>query len=237
MHLAEMDHLSINGKGFFHRRSTFAKLLFTVCILASWLVSRDPRHLTVLLVLLIFFFAAGSIPLKKVGHLALYPTFFSLVFAMIMARQSWEHGLVIVLKAMGAALTMLLLIATTPYVDLFAVLSRVLPRLLVDLMIFSYRAFFILLEKMQHLMRTIRLRGGYRPMTPINNLRHLTRALGTLVIQAFEMSERMYEILTIRGYHGNIPLSHPVKPSGIGDGCMVLVGLLILLGTVMKWSL
>ncbi|SMP40323.1 energy-coupling factor transporter transmembrane component T family protein [Anoxynatronum buryatiense] len=237
MHLAEMDHLSVNGKGFFHRRGTLSKLVFTIFMLSSWIISRELSQLLLLLLLILFFFVMGSIPLKKVGHLALYPAFFSLIFALMMAQQSWVNGLVIILKAVGAALTMLLLIATTPYVDIFAALSKVLPGLLVDLMIFTYRAFFLLMEKMQALLRIIRLRGGYDAMTPLKNLQNLTRALGTLVIQAFEMSERIYQILAIRGYSGRIPLRHSLKPRGTADFGLMLAGMVILMGTVMKWNL
>ena len=53
----------------------------------------------------------------------LYPVFFSLLFALIMMQQSFEAGIIVIFKAVGAALNMILLITTTSYVDIFKVLS------------------------------------------------------------------------------------------------------------------
>jgi len=61
---------------------------------------------------------------------------------------------------MGAALAMVLLIGTTSYPQLFAVLGRVLPRVVADALLMTYRTFFMLLEAMDHLITALRLRGG-----------------------------------------------------------------------------
>ncbi|HAE43586.1 MAG TPA: hypothetical protein DCG34_11830 [Clostridiales bacterium] len=237
MHIAEIDNLSLNGDSKLHKAGTISKVVFSVLILTSLIISKDLYRLTSIISIVLIFFAVGKIPIIHIGHLALYPALFSAFFALLSAQQGWVAGAIVILKAVGAALTMLLLITTTPYVDVFSVFSLFMPSLLVDVFLMTYRSFFIILDKVDNLLRSIRLKGGYRPKQLLMNFKTIAAMLGTLIIQSFEMSERMYKIYELRGYSGKIPIRADLKLISKTDYWLLLTGVIILIGTVMPWKI
>ncbi len=237
MHIAEIDNLSLNGNSILHKAGTISKVILTLLILISIIVSKDLYRLSGLISIVLALFVVGKIPIVQIGHLALYPALFSVFFAVLSAQQGWVAGLVIILKAVGAALTMLLLITTTPYVDVFSVFSLFMPSLIVDIFLMTYRSFFIIADKLNNLLTSIRLKGGYKPWQIVLNFKTIASMLGTLIIQSFEMSERMYKIYELRGYSGKIPIRTDLKPATKLDFLLCLAGLIILTGTVIPWKI
>ncbi|AKL94029.1 cobalt ABC transport system permease protein CbiQ [Clostridium aceticum] len=237
MHLADIDQISNNGESLLHKARALSKIALTFFLLSSFIIANDFVRLGCLMAILFLLFILGKIPLKQVVHLALYPAFFSIIFALISAQQSWRLGIVVIMKAVGAALTMLLLITTTPYIDIFALLSLFIPNLLVDIFLFTYRSFFILFHKIQNLIKSIRLRGGYKPFNLWVNLKSVAGILGVLIMHSFEMSERMYKVYTLRGYKGKIPLTVEIFPLKAIDYIMIITGAVILVGTVIPWRI
>ncbi|MDP3386209.1 MAG: energy-coupling factor transporter transmembrane component T [Eubacteriales bacterium] len=237
MHIAEIDNLSLNGDSILHKAGTVSKVVLTVLILISMIISKDLYRLTGLISIVLVLFVVGKIPIVQIGHLALYPALFSVFFAVLSAQQGWISGIVVIFKAVGAALTMLLLITTTPYVDVFSVFSLFMPGLIVDIFLMTYRSFFIIADKVHNLMTSIRLKGGYKPWQLLLNFKTIASMLGTLIIQSFEMSERMYRIYELRGYTGRIPIRTDLKPASQTDYWLCLAGMIILTGTVIPWKI
>jgi len=237
MHLASIDQMANNGNSIFHRAKTVTKLLLSLMILIVVLLSHDIVRLAgITLALAGMFFLAG-VPLKEVFHLALYPAFFSLFFALFKLQQSWIDAILIIMKSVTAALSLLLLITTTSYVKIFGFLSLFLPSVLVDIFLFTYRSFFILVEMLQNLLKSIKLRGGYHFFRIVANLKSNAGAIGVMIIHAFDMSERMYRIYSLRGYNGKIIVNPERSPLTRSDFFVILVGIGFLLWMVIPWNL
>jgi len=206
MHLADLDYLSINGKSIFHKAKSVSKVIFAVLIIASFILSHDIIKLGILLAVMVSLYILAGIPLGRIGHLALYPAFFSMLFALILSQGEWIVGLTIIFKAVGAALCMIFLLATTPYTDLFSFLALFMPGLLTDVFLFTYRSLFIILDRAGNLIKIVRLRGGYSPSALLLNLTNAAKMLGVLILHSFAMGERMYQVYRLRGYDSFIPL-------------------------------
>ncbi len=204
MDIAYIDQLANNGDGCLHKASVISKVLMTISIIAAVVVSTRIYQLLSVFIMLIILTRINQLPLRKILHFMLYPAFFSMVFALMYFRYSFEAGVVIILKAVVAAKGMLLLITTTPYPQIFGMLNRFLPSMVTDAMLFTYRIFFILLEKIRKSLIMIRLRGGFRPSNIIFNVKNLAAVIGIIFINAFDMSDRMYHIYALRGYSGNM---------------------------------
>ncbi len=236
MHLAAVDYMAVNGKSFLHKAGPHSKILMTLILIAGVLVADSLAKLG-----LIFLFAAVLIlmsgaDLKEIFHLVVYPAFFSMVFALISMQQSVITGAKVMLRAIDAAMAVILLITTTSYVDIFAVLSLFLPGVIVDIFIFTYRSLFILLEKLENLLKSIRLRGGYHPLRLAFNFKNTAGMIGVLIIHSFDMSDRLYRIYTLRGYSGRIPLTRKFK-TGACDIVLVVMSVLLLTGVIIKWNI
>lgn len=231
-HLAEIDSISIRGKSLCHNLKAVSKMIFALFILIAVVVSDRIAHISGIMIVLLGILIFSKIPLKTVGILILYPAFFSLIFALITMQQSFEAGMIVIFKAVGAALNMILLITTTSYVDIFRVLSLFLPKLLVDIFLFTYRALFIFIDQIENLIKSMRLRGGYRAFNIFANLKNVAGAIGVMVIHSIDMSNRMYQIFSLRGYSGGIINWHEDKKFKLLDFLYVLISIIILAGVI-----
>ena len=230
MNLAYLDYLAVQGESPLHKASAPAKLGFLAMCLAGVIMAQSVLAVGMEIMVLLAIIWWADLPLGRLFHYTLYPVFFSSVFALAGVEGFWPHGALVILKAFGAALAVLLVICSTSYVEIFAFLSRFLPTLVVDGMLITYRSFFLLLSKMGNLFRTIKLKGGYSPLALFKNIRNYGGALGLIFIHSWEMSERMYKVMALRGYQGGIRSGKKAKfsyydmlPLGFGLAILVMV--------------
>jgi cobalt/nickel transport system permease protein len=204
MNIAAIDYWANTGDSRLHRASTLGKGVAALAFVLSVILAASPYVLLSIYLLLVAGVFATRLPARRLMMIAAYPTIFALLFAVSRWNGDLTVPAVIILKALTAAQAMVLLISTTPYPDLFAALGRFLPRLLADGLFVTYRSFFLLLAEMSRLMTALRLRGGLRSGRHLSNARNLSSALGMLLIQALELSERLYAVLRVRGYRGRL---------------------------------
>jgi cobalt/nickel transport system permease protein len=236
MHIADIDYLSIYGDSPIHKITATAKVIFSLLLLTSIILSASLIKLALISILLIALYKKANLSLS-IARIAIYPAFFAIIFALLMSRQGITHSFIVMFKAVNAALTMIFLITTTPYVEIFSIMGKFLPNLLVDVFLITYRSFFILLEKISNLLRTVKVKGGYRPHNFVTNIKTIAAVLGTLILQAIDMSERMYKILELRGYNGKIPVEANFKISQKADYILIVGGLIILIGVILPWNI
>ncbi len=229
--------MASSGTSLFHRAGVFSKLLMVLCLLVAIMASGDVLVLGMLIAILLSLHLAARVQFKEIVHLLFYPFFFSLLFALMKFQESWTSGLLVIFKGTGAALATLFLLATTPWVEIFAFLSAYLPGLLVDIFLFTYRSFFILLDQMGSLLRNMRIRGGYHTFNIVMNVKNMAAAVGLVLLHSFEMSQRMYRIYLLRGYDGGIPVARRWWKLGYPDGVVIALCVLIVIGMVISWKL
>lgn len=237
MHLAAVDNMANNGDSFIHEARPITKVFMSLLFIGSIIFTSSLLKLGALLLALILLISLSRVNIKEILHLALYPVFFSLVFALIRAQASWQAGLVVILKSISAAMSMLLLITTTSYTDIFSILSFVMPGIIVDIFIFTYRSLFILLDKLENLLKSIRLRGGYHPLKLLLNVKNSAGALGIMIINSFDMTDRLYRIYSLRGYNGSIPMTREIWPLRLSDIILLVFSLILFVGMVVPWNL
>jgi cobalt/nickel transport system permease protein len=250
MHIAAIDYMANSGNSFLHRARPAVKVIVSLLLLIALILTNDIYKAVLLIAVPVFLLLLSKSNLKEILHLAAYPMVFSLIFALIRVQESWLAGLMVLLRALGAALNMLFLIATTPYTDIFRVFSYVLPGVIIDIFLFSYRSLFILLDKLSSMIRSIKLRGGFHPAKILFNLKNIAGMLGVLIIHAFDMSERLYRIYSLRGYSGKIPMTKSAAVAfGVSakqnallntlliDILLLLFSLIVLIGVLIPWKI
>lgn len=229
--------MASSGASLFHRAGVFSKLLMVVCLLVAIMGSSNVLMLGSLIAILLILHLLARVQFKEIMHLLFYPFFFSVLFALLKFQESWTSGILVMFKGTGAALATLFLLATTPWVEVFAFLSAYLPGLLVDIFLFTYRSFFILLDQVDGLLRNMRIRGGYHTFNVVMNVKNMAAAVGLVLLHSFEMSQRMYRIYLLRGYNGGIPVARRWWKLGYPDGVVIALSILIVVGTVVSWKL
>ncbi len=73
------------------------------------------------------------------------PAAFALLFALSQFHGAWHRPLAIIIKAQAASISLLTLLATTSYPQIFGLASHLLPRILSVGLFLAYRLFFVLL--------------------------------------------------------------------------------------------
>ncbi|HEX9861072.1 MAG TPA: energy-coupling factor transporter transmembrane component T [Nitrospirota bacterium] len=214
MDISKVDYWATSGTSMMHRASVASKLLATASVIASVVVSRDLAGLAALYALILITVRAAGLPVVKVVLISLFPSLFAVLFAVSYASTGWVMPAVIILKALTAASSMVLLISTTPYTEVAGSLGRILPRVVADGMFMTYRSFFIMLEMLDHFIDALRLRGGFRPGRMFANAGNMGAGIGMLFIRSYDKSQRLYDVMSVRGYSGM--LAPPVRFKGFG---------------------
>lgn len=97
---------------------------------------------------------------------------------------------------------MLVLIATTPLPDTFkAAHSLLIPGLLIQLVLLTYRYVFLLMEEFARLRTALRVRG-FRNRANLHSYRTIGQVAGTLLVRSHERSERVAQAMNCRGFDG-----------------------------------
>jgi cobalt/nickel transport system permease protein len=199
-----IDYWAQSGQSRWHQASALAKISGTALTIAAVVLSGDIFVLVAVYLLLAAVVAGTRLGTRRILLLAAYPGIFAVLFALSRWDGDWLTPATIIAKALTAALATVLLIITTPYPDVFAAFQRVFPRLVGDALFLTYRAFFLTLESMGHLLTALRLRGGLVPGHYVSNARNIASSLGLLLVNSLDMSQRLYDVLSVRGYNGRL---------------------------------
>ena len=200
---AQIDYLASAGRSPWHRASAVAKLGLTAVFVALAVITPSWGVLAVLLATALLMCATAQVPLRLVLAAASTPILFSLIFVTAHVRADWGEPLILFVRPMVASLTAVWLVSTTPYPDLFAPLTRLLPRGVGDSLFLTYRAVFALFSRTERMWTALRLRGAMaRPVR--ERFAVMGEAVGTVVLSGFDRSQRLYQAMQLRGHSGRI---------------------------------
>ena len=200
---AQIDLLASSGRTPWHRASALGKLLLALLLVLLAVFVPGWHALAVLLVTAAALALTARLPLRLLVAAMTAPLFFAALFLLA----HWGGGntdlAALALRPVIASVTALWLVGTTPYPDLFAPISRLLPRVVGDSLFLTYRAVFALLDRVERLSRAMLLRGGLTGPLPQRASR-MGEAIGTVVLSGFDRSQRLYQTMLLRGHSGRI---------------------------------
>jgi len=221
MDVRAIDLSATSGTSMLHRAAPVAKLLAFGGVLVAVVIQQNVLVVAALALMLAALAVGARLPLRAIFALAAYPAFFALAFAFA-AAPDLLTGSLFVVRAMSAALAAVLLLFVTPYPQIFAPLQRVLPEIVGDALLMTYRSLFLLAEKFEHLRLAIRLRSGLSRGNPLLAARATVSALGSLVLYALDLSQREYDVLRVRGYEGGLRVTPSMSASRAFDTVLML---------------
>jgi energy-coupling factor transporter transmembrane protein EcfT len=222
-----VDLSATTGTSGLHRASPLTKLAAFALVLTATVAQQNAFVVLGIALLLISLVLGSRLRAGLVFSLAAYPGLFALVFAFAAAPE-WLTGALFVLKAMTAALAAVTLIATTPYPQVFAPLQRVLPEIVGDALLMTYRSLFLLVEKFERLRMAVRLRSGLAGRAPLRAARAAASSLGGLVLYAFDLAEREYDVMRLRGYEGRLRVTLPRSSRPAFDAALLVAAGVVL---------
>lgn len=201
--LTGIDLHASAGTTLWHRASALSKLALAALLVALAIVSPGLALLGAVHALAWGLAISSRVAPRLLLAAALYPLWIAGLFALAAWDGTWTTPLRIALRPLTASLAAVWLVAATPYPDLMAPLSRILPRGAGDGLFVTYRALFGLLARVERLGRALRMRGA-AAVPPRQRLRLAGHGLGTLVLHGFERSQRLVATMRLRGHAGRI---------------------------------
>lgn len=229
--VARIDHWAASGTGMLHRASPVAKVVFLLLVVSAAVVSKNPYALTAGYLVLIAVAVAAGLPWSRVMVLSWYAAVFALLYSLSIRGGVWIRAL-FVMKAITPSCAMLMLIVSTPYPKIFALLSAALPEMITAGLFMTYRTLFILLDMMDNFGAAIRLRGGFSPGSLYKNSANISKGIAMLLVRAVERASRIYAVMVVRGYSGSMAERSPIRLERadwlpLGAGCVVLLLVII----------
>ncbi len=195
-------------------------------VLAGVIVSANLLVVAAIALTLVAVIVALRLPWRPMLLLALYPGIFGAIYAFAAATDPLS-AMLIILKAVTAALVAVLLMFTTPYPQVFAPVQRVLPAVIGDALLMTYRSLFLLLEKFGHTLTAVRLRAGFVGVNPIRSAATITRSLGGVLLYSIDLSQRTHDVMYLRGYDGRLAVTpQPSESAALDAGVVVASALL-----------
>lgn len=233
--MGPIDRSATADLGWLHRVSAVGKLSAFALVLGAIIISWNAIIILAFAMTLAAVAVASRINLKLTFTLASYPALFAAVFAFASAPDVLT-GTVIVLKAVCAGLAAVIVVMTTPYPQVFAPVQRIVPGVVGDALLMTYRTTFLLLGKFSSLLRAVRLRAGVRGTHPVRTARATTQALGGLLLYSFDLAQRDYDILRLRGYTGRLRVYMPRSADRRVDAALIVAATIALMTSIM-WRL
>ena len=200
---AQIDYLASAGRSPWHGASAISKLGLTLLFVMLAVFTPSWAALLGLLLTAFALTISAQLPPRLIVAAASTPILFSMIFVVAHWRGDWDQTAVLLMRPMVASLIAVWLVGTTPYPDLFAPISRVLPRSVGDSLFLTYRAVFALLARMERLWKALFLRGGMTG-SPVRRMGMMGEAVGTVVLSGFDRSHRLYQTMLLRGHSGRI---------------------------------
>ncbi len=197
-----IDHYANNLSSPMHKASTLSKLVSAMLALGITIFADSALSLITGFFVILMFIAIAKLPIHRLINWALYPAFFASLFALSQLPYSLVLPVVTLFKAINAALIMLFLISTTPYPELFSILS-IPSKTLGNTAFLTYRFFFLFMDQTAKRFTIMKARGGLIGSWK-TKIANLAKFIGMLFVTSFETSENMYAAMKTRGYSGRI---------------------------------
>ena len=221
MSITKIDYFSTNLQSPLHNMKVETKMFFLISTLLAILLSTSLEKILFVLILLMGLSRISRIPLRFLIKTAMYPTFFSLLFAISQIHHP-HTALLSVMKAFSCAFSVILFSCTTPFSQTFFCLGRINKKLSMSLF-FTYRFFFTFLRDLENKLGALKVRGGYAKLSRIP--KNVALVLGELVLEFFERGETLFRILKIRGFRGKF---HTVRRKmKVEDLLLIFFGILM----------
>ena len=152
---------------------------------------------------------------------------------------AWEGlrlACLIVLKALAIVLTAYAMFGSNRFdVSMLALQRLRCPKILVQMLLFTYRYVFVFLGEMQRMEVAMRARGFVK-RTDRKTLRIVGNFVATLLIRSFERTERVYKAMLSKGYQGEFHSLVTFEASGAdwlkAAAVMAMVGCMIVMEAV-----
>lgn len=191
--------------------SVFDPRVKLLCFLSLAVVIAMLTGPDVLLLALIFVLSLAAVSRIPPSHLArgyaLASPFILVASLTMLFTSGTENAIAMGLRISASVLLLLVLVSSTPFMDvLWALRWFRLPSVLSDMIMFTYRFIFVMLDESGRMRLARASRGfkGGRSLLDREAFRVLSNTIGMIFLRSYRRADRVYLALLSRGYDGKV---------------------------------
>ena len=205
-HHNEMDRYAKGSRFFlFDAR---VKLASTVALILTAALLRDLSSLIVLLAFVIIMLILAAVPAHHIAENYLLALPFVAVASLALAFTStWLNAEMMFVRISASVLALILLTTTTPFFEMMAAFRWFrMPKILTNLILFTYRFIFVLQDEAARMKMARKARGftGGRHLFEKQAFRTLSSGIGMVFVRSSQRGSDMFDALLMRGYDGEV---------------------------------
>ncbi|OPY32539.1 MAG: Energy-coupling factor transporter transmembrane protein EcfT [Methanomassiliicoccales archaeon PtaU1.Bin124] len=194
------------------------KLAATIVFIVVLAFMREPLAVWISLTFALMMVEISGVPMRHIGHNFLLTFPFILIASLaLLLTAGWMSALLMGMRISASILVLLVLVSTTPFFDTLRALRwfRV-PPLMCNLMMFTYRFIFVLLDEMGRMRLSRKARGftGGKSLLDRSAFTTLSNTIGMVFVRANDRANHIYNALLARGYNGEVRSATPLKAKG-----------------------
>ena len=184
------------------------KLASTIVFVVVVALLRDLNALFIALLFVILMIEVSGVPLMHMAeNYAMAVPFIFFAAVTMLFTSGPENALAIAMRITTSVLALLLMIATTPFFDTLRALRWFkLPALFCNLVMFTYRFIFVLIDEMDRMRLARKARGfsGGKSLRDKEAFKTISYTIGMVFVRSNDRAGHIYEALLSRGYSGEI---------------------------------
>ena len=205
-HHDEMDRYAKGSRFFlFDAR---VKLASTVGLILTAAFLRDLTSLLVLLAFVIIMLILAAVPAHHIAESYLLALPFIAVASLALAFTStWSNAEMMFVRISASVLALILLTTTTPFFGMMSAFRWFrLPKVLTNLILFTYRFIFVLQDEAARMRLARKARGftGGGHLFDKHAFRTLSSGIGMIFVRSSQRGSDMFDALLMRGFDGEI---------------------------------
>ncbi len=184
------------------------KLICSVALVVVIAMLRGLLPLLVVLAFVLILVLVSRIPLRHMAKsFALTLPFIVFAAATMLLTNGTDAALVMLTRISSSVLVLLVLITTTPFFKMLEAFRALhMPKIMANLILFTYRFIFLFLDEVER-MRTARMARGFsggRNLLDARAFKTLGAAIGMTFVRANARATNIYDALLSRGYSGDV---------------------------------
>ncbi|MCE5296639.1 MAG: cobalt ECF transporter T component CbiQ [Euryarchaeota archaeon] len=202
----EVDRFAKGSRFFrFDPRVKLACTIFFICVVA---MLRDLTALYLALVFTMVLVEASGVPMRHmVSNFILAFPFILFAFITMFLTSSLENAVAICFRISASVLALLLMVSTTPFFSTLKALRWYkVPEIVCNLLLFTYRFIFLLIDEMSRMRLARKARGftGGRNLLDLGAFKTISYTIGMVLVRSNVRATKIYDALLSRGYTGDM---------------------------------
>jgi cobalt/nickel transport system permease protein len=229
----ELDRFA--ARSTLYRFDARVKLASTIMLVVVTALLQNIAALIFVLVFVLILSLSSKVPMHHIreNFVLAAPFIIFAAVTVLLTSNSW-NALAMAVRISASVLALIVLVSTTPFFEMMSAFRWFrMPRLLANLILFTYRFIFILRDESDRMKMARKARGfsGGRHLFEKRAFQTISNTIGMVFVRSSQRATNIYDALLTRGYSGNVRTMRTSK-AGAKDAILASIFVLVCISSI-----